>query len=323
VTPSHSGAADAPPPARHTSRPDESGGRALVFAGEEEFLAGAVPFLRSALAAGSVALAVVPPRRVGALERALGTDATAVQFVDAFAWYRHPVRTLAAYDELVRSHAPRRIYALTEPFCRDWPALEAVEWIRYEAIVNAAFDGTGAGALCAYDRHAVPPELIVKARHTHPEIVEGGRLGASPCYTDPRRISAECDRGPLPLPRRFDSMAIDSPDLHRVRCFVTERATRYGLPDGELSGLLVAVTEVATNAVKHGTPPMAVRMWTENGDLICEVADCGLWRPGGLLGFLPPAAGAGFGLWGARMLADLVQVRTTWDGTVVRLRRKL
>jgi anti-sigma regulatory factor (Ser/Thr protein kinase) len=296
-----------------------------MYENETEFLAGTVTFLRAGLAAGSVALAVVSPRWIGALERALGTDAKAVRFVDALAWYQHPVRTLAAYDSLVRSHAPRRICALTEPFCRDRPAQETVEWIRYEAMVNAAFDGTGASALCAYDRRAVAPEVIAKARHTHPEVVEDGGLGSSPGYTDPGRISAECDRGPLPLPRRFDSMRIDSPDLHGVRRFVTEHATRYGLPDEELGGLLVAVTEVATNAVKHGTPPMAVRMWAENGDLICEVADCGLWRPGGLLGFLPPAsaAGVGFGLWGARMLTDLVQVRTTWDGTVVRLRRKL
>jgi anti-sigma regulatory factor (Ser/Thr protein kinase) len=299
--------------------------RALVYASEREFLAGAVPFLRSALAAGSVTLAVVPPRRLAALERALGSDAPAVRFIDAVEWYRHPVRTIAAYDALVRSQAPRRICALSEPFCRDWSAQETVEWIRYEAVVNAAFGGSGASALCAYDLRAVAPEVIAEARRTHPEVVEAGARRPSPRYTDPGRINAECDRGPLPLPRRFDSMPIDSADLHGVRRFVTGHAIRYGLPDGELSGLLVAVTEVATNAVKHGTPPMAVRMWAENGDLICEVADCGLWRPAGLPGFLPPASAAsgGFGLWGARMLTDLVQVRTTWDGTVVRLRRKL
>lgn len=299
--------------------------RALVYSGEGEFLAAAVPFLRSALAAGNTTLAVVPQPRIDALRPALGAEAAAVQFIDADSWYEHPVRTVAAYDALVRGEAPRLVAALTELFCRDRPPLETVEWIRYEAVVNAAFSASGATAFCAYDRHVVAPEVIAEARRTHPAVVEGGTLKSSIGYTDPGRISAECDRETLPLPRRFDSIPIYSGDLYAVRCFVAERAAHYGLSSHRMTNLLVAVTEVAGNAVKHGTPPMAVRMWTADGDLVCEVADCGFWRPAELLGFLPPvtAAGDGFGLWGARMLMDLVQIRARWDGTVVRLRLKL
>jgi anti-sigma regulatory factor (Ser/Thr protein kinase) len=299
--------------------------QALVYEADGEFLDAAVPFLRSAVTAGQVTLAVVAPRWIAILEQMLGAAATGVQFIDAIAWYRHPVRTIAAYDALIRSQAPRRVCALAEPFCRDRSELETVEWIRYEAVVNAAFGDSGGSAMCAYDRHAVPAGVIAAALRTHPEVVDGGPPRPTQGYTDPARVSADCDRVPLPLPRRFDSMPIDSSDLHGVRRFVAERATRYGLPNGELNSLLIAVNEVATNAVKHGTPPMAVRMWAENGDVICEVADCGCWRPSELLGFLPPASAgaAGFGLWGARMLTDLVQVRTTWDGTVVRLRHRL
>jgi hypothetical protein len=44
-----------------------------------------------------------------------------------------------------------------------------------------------------------------------------------------------------------------------------------------------------------------------------------------MLGYAPPASAAsgGFGLWGVRMLADAVEVRAGWDGTVVRLHTRL
>jgi anti-sigma regulatory factor (Ser/Thr protein kinase) len=299
--------------------------RALVYGNDTEYLATAIPFLRAALAAGDVMLAVVPQRRIDTLREELGADSAKVQFVDATTWYEHPIRTIAAYDEFVRGHASRRLSALTEPFCRDRTALEIVEWMRYEAVVNAVFGGSGARALCAYDRNAVPPAVIASARRTHTEMVEGGATRPSRDYTDPGRVSASCDRTPLPRPPCFESMPIESTDLLSVRTFVAEQATRHGLPNGALSGLLVAVTEVATNAVRHGTPPIAVRVWADDGDLVCEVADCGFWHPAELLGFLPPesASAGGFGLWGVRMLTDLVQVRTNWDGTVVRLRSRL
>jgi anti-sigma regulatory factor (Ser/Thr protein kinase) len=299
--------------------------RALVYGSDTEFLTTAVRFLRAGLAAEDVLLAIVPQRRIDTLREELGADSADVQFIEATTWYEHPIRTIAAYDEFLRSLAPRRVSALTEPFCRDRTPLEIVEWTRYEAVVNAVFGGSGASALCAYDRNAVPPDVITDLRRTHTEMIEAGTTRPSRDYIDPGRVSAACDRTPLPTPPRFESMPIESADLHDVRTFVAEQATRHGMSNGALSGLLVAVTEVATNAVRHGTPPMAVRVWADDGDLVCEVADCGFWHPAELVGFLPPesASAGGFGLWGVRMLTDLVQVRTNWDGTVDRLRSRL
>jgi anti-sigma regulatory factor (Ser/Thr protein kinase) len=299
--------------------------RALVYSGEPEFLAVAVPYLRGGLAAGDAVLVAAPVPRLELVRRALGADADQALFVDVAQWYRHPVRTIAAYDGFLRARAPRRVRALAE---LEWAArspLETREWIRYEAIVNAVFDASGASALCAYDRTAAPPGVVAAARRTHPELVEDSRPRPSPGYTEPSRLSAELDRAPLRPPAIFDSIPIESADLREVRGFVAACAARHGLAGAALGGLLVAVTELATNAVKHGVPPMAVRMWAEDGDLICEVADRGYWHPSAMLGYVPPetAAGGGFGLWGVRMLSDIVQVQAGWDGTVVRLRTRL
>ncbi|HEU5159123.1 MAG TPA: anti-sigma factor RsbA family regulatory protein [Streptosporangiaceae bacterium] len=301
--------------------------RALVYSGEREFLAAAVPFLRAGLTADDVVLVAASPPRLDRVRRALGAAAEPVLFLDVAEWYRHPVRTIAAYDQFLRAQAPRRVRALAELDWADRRRREAREWARYEAVVNEVFGTSGARALCAYDRHATAPGMLAEVRRTHRELVEDGRPRSSADYTDPGRLFAEFDREPLPLPPPpvFDSLPIESDDLHEVRAFVAARAARHGLPGRALSALLVAVTELAANAVKHGTPPMAVRLWADGPDLVCEVADCGLWRPDALLGFVPPAAATsgGFGLWGVRMLADAVQVRAGWDGTVVRLRMRL
>jgi anti-sigma regulatory factor (Ser/Thr protein kinase) len=301
--------------------------RALVYSGEGEFLAAAVPFLRAGLTAADVVLVAASPPRLDGVRRALGPAAEPVLFIEAPEWYQHPVRTIAAYEEFLRAQEPRRVRVLAEMGWTRWARLEAREWMRYEAVVNTAFDTTGAHALCAYDRDTASPDLIAEVRRTHRELVEGGRPRPNAAYTDLGRLFAEFDREPLPLPPVFDTIPIESADLHDVRAFVAARAARYSLPGDVLSGLLVAVTELATNAVRHGTPPMAVRLWAGGGDLICEVADCGLWRPrpAATLGFVPPASAAsgGFGLWGVRMLADAVQIRAGWDGTVVRLRMRL
>lgn len=305
--------------------------QALVYSGEREFFGTVVPFLRAGLTGEDVVLVAAASPLLDEVRRALGPAGEPVLFIDAAEWYRHPVRTIAAYADFLRAHEPRRVRALADMSWARWSRLETREWMRYEAVVNAAFGMSRAHALCAYDRNTAAPDLIAEVRRTHRELLEGGRPRRNGDYTDPRRLftelDAELDRAPLPLPPVFDTISIESADLHDVRAFVAARAARHGLPDGALSGLLVAVTELATNAVKHGTPPMAVRLWTEGGDLVCDVADSGLWwpRPAATLGFVPPesAAAGGFGLWGVRMLADGVQIRAGWDGTVVRLHMRL
>jgi anti-sigma regulatory factor (Ser/Thr protein kinase) len=299
--------------------------RALVYSTDDELLAAAVPFLRAGLAADDTVLVAALPRRLDVVRGALGADADPMLFVDVTQWYQHPVRTIAAYDQFLRAQAPRRVRALAELDSAGWSRHEVREWMRYEAIVNTIFGTSEARALCAYNRNIAPPEALAEVRRTHNEMVEGGRPQPNAGYTEPGLVVAEFDREPLRLPPVFDSVPIESADLHDVRGFVAARAARHGLPDDAVNGLLVAVTELATNAVAHGSSPMAVRMWAADGDLICEVADCGFWRPPPMLGFAPPASAmsGGFGLWGVRMLTDVVQIRAGWDGTVVRLRMRL
>jgi anti-sigma regulatory factor (Ser/Thr protein kinase) len=301
--------------------------RALLYGRPEEFLSVTVPFLQAGLETDDAILAVVPAANIEALRDTLGSDAEAMRFVDAAGWYRNPVRTIAAYNDFAEASAPRRVRALAEPVWHGLSAAETVEWQRYESIVNVAFSGLGAQVICLYDKLRLDQDVLSAARRTHPETVDGDGPPNGDDFVQPAAFNIECDRRPLPPPPgTTDVQPIETEDaLCELRTFVAERAERRGMARDPLNNLLVAVTEIATNALRHGTPPIRVRVWTEQTDLVCEVVDQGHWNRNALLGLLPPesAAAGGFGLWAARMLVDLMQVRTGATGTVVRLRSGL
>lgn len=297
--------------------------QALLYGGEDEFLEATVPFLRSGLEDDGAVLAVVAEAHIMALKGTMGRDCTPVTFVPAPAFYDHPVRTIAAYSKIVHQSHPKRVWALAEPVWHGLTQAQANEWKRYEAIVNAAFDTSGAQVICAYDMRCTTDDVLESTSRTHPVLMEGQGPHRSRDYRQPKDFSVNGDREPLPPPAVCpDVLPLNESltCLRTLRAFLTERAGHLGLRRELTSSFLMAVDEVATNAILHGAPPMEARIWPEKRALLCEVADFGHWRPDALIGYLPRETGMGnFGLWGVRLLADSVQVRTGWSGTVVRL----
>ena len=83
---------------------------------------------------------------------------------------------------------------------------------------------------------------------------------------------------------------------------------------------MLGVHEVAANSVRHGPGHGELSLWQRSDRLIAQVRD-----PGGiddpLVGRIEPAVAAltGRGLWLANRLFDLVQIRSTHAGAVVRM----
>ncbi|MFI0351888.1 anti-sigma factor RsbA family regulatory protein [Actinomadura sp. 9N407] len=303
--------------------------RVLPYDGMDDYLAGTLPFLREGVDAGDRVLAVAPLASELLLRGELGPAAAGVDFYDPAAWYAHPARTLAEClghaDEA--AWRGRRLRIMGEPTWTTRSPLEVLEWQRIEALVNVAFAGTGTAILCPYAR-TLPAGVVASARRTHPETLKGLTAMPNPGYMDPWAYSAQCDSAPLPPPPpHAESIPLDRPDLYWLRAYVGDFAARTPLPAEDLQRLLVAVTEVVTNATRHGGPPMALTMWADPEDrsLVCQVTDGGSWTSGGErhgYGLVPPRpAGPGrFGLWAVRLLCSIVQIRTGEQGTTVRLR---
>ena len=87
---------------------------------------------------------------------------------------------------------------------------------------------------------------------------------------------------------------------------------------------MLAANEMATNSVLHGGGSGLARVWGENETLLCEIRDAGR-IDNVMVGRVRPSRDEidGRGVWMANQLCDLVQLRSSETGTVVRLHMRV
>jgi anti-sigma regulatory factor (Ser/Thr protein kinase) len=105
-----------------------------------------------------------------------------------------------------------------------------------------------------------------------------------------------------------------------IRGSIATWAAEAKLGRERVERLVLSVNEVASNSIRYGGGGGTLRSWSESRTLVCEVRDGGhIEQP--LVGRIQPTADqhGGRGLWLVNQLCDLVQIRSTPSGTVVRL----
>jgi anti-sigma regulatory factor (Ser/Thr protein kinase) len=296
---------------------------ALLYAGEDEFVARLDPFVREGLAAGEAVMVAVSDRKIRRLRKALGSVAGGVTFADMDEIGGNPGRIIHAWHEFAGPHlrADRPVRGVGEPISASRSADELVECQRHEDLLNVAFgSGPGWTLVCPYDIVALDPGVIAECRCSHPHVRENGTAAASSQYRGLDAIAAPF-APPLSEPdATADELAFDVSRLADVRRTVAEAGERASLDEDRAQDLVVAVHEVAANSVRHGGGAGVLRTWAGGAGVTCEIRDAGvITEP--LAGRLrpPDAARGGHGMWLANQLCDLVQVRSSEAGTVVRL----
>jgi anti-sigma regulatory factor (Ser/Thr protein kinase) len=294
---------------------------ALLYAGDESFLEGTVPFISEGVAAGEAVLVAVDVRKIDRLRAELDGQAEHVLFADMAEIGKNPAWIIPVWRDFADAHEGRPIRGIGEPIYPERPPAELVECQRHESLLNLAFsDRPAFRLLCPYDTDALPDEVIDEALRSHPIVVDRGAMTDSDRYRGLDAIAAPFD---LPLaapPASALKLAFDLDSLASVRGFVLSRANEAGLGRRRTNDLVLAVNEIATNSVLHGGGQGVARVWSEDGVLICEVEDGGyIDQP--LLGRERPTPEkpGGRGLWIANRLCDLVQLRTFEHGSTVRL----
>jgi anti-sigma regulatory factor (Ser/Thr protein kinase) len=113
-------------------------------------------------------------------------------------------------------------------------------------------------------------------------------------------------------------------DLSRVRALVLDRARAAGLSEGRANDLVLAVSEVAANTLRHTRSPGTLTMWHDLDEVVAEIHDEGVITDP-LAGHRRPApdASGGHGLWLVRQVCDLVELTSDCNGTTVRMRMAL
>jgi anti-sigma regulatory factor (Ser/Thr protein kinase) len=291
---------------------------ALFYQGPWEYLSETVPFIREGLAADEPVAVAVPGPRLELLREALGDLATGVRMLDMSVAGRNPGRIIAeVLRAAVDAHPDKHVRVIGEPI---WPGRSDLEYpacAQHEALINLAFAGRSATILCPYDIAGLDPTVIADAVATHPTLIQSGASWPSPGYA-PERVVAEHNRT-LPEPADATVVPFDATRLRRVRRSSAEYAERAGLGAERVDDVLLAVGEMAANSLRHGGGAGVLRLWSDAGHVVCEVADAGVIVDP-LVGRHPASPGqlSGRGLLMVNHLADLVRMHTTADGTVVR-----
>jgi anti-sigma regulatory factor (Ser/Thr protein kinase) len=296
---------------------------AMLYAGDDGFVAATLPFIRAAVADREPILVVVGTPKIDRLRAELGDDAAHVLFEDMAGVGTNPARIIPVWRAFVEGHAApgRRMRGIGEPVWAGRTAAELVECQRHECLLNLAFaNAMDFWLACPYDVAALDPDVVEHVRDSHPVLVQDGAARASDACLDHAAVAAPFTE-PLPEPAAGASeIPFDGDALFGLRALVVAHATSAGLDELRAGDLVLAVHELATNSVRHGGGHGVLRMWHDDDAVICEVRDAGR--------IVHPMAGrerpesdqlGGHGLWLINQLCDLVQIRSFATGGVVRL----
>jgi anti-sigma regulatory factor (Ser/Thr protein kinase) len=292
---------------------------ALFYSDLDEYLAGTRAFIEAGLDRGERVLVSVPGAKLEPMRATLNGGAEQVEFWNMNELGRNPGRIIPAVRDWFERGQGRRGRFIGEPIWPGRSTTEIVEATRHEALINLAFAGVPATILCPYDTGRLERSVLSDAERTHPLLLRCGSECVSAKYTDPL-VLWRAREWPLPAPMHTPTRYPISPKLAELRDLTAGRLREAGLDEARVQDVVLAVDEAATNALVHGGGEPGLRIWREDGRLVCEVADYGTLREP-LAGRLrpPPDAPRGRGVWLMNQLCDLVELRPTDDGTVVRL----
>ena len=301
---------------------DEFVHQALIYSSRREFLDFAVPFVEDAARSGEPALVAVEEPNLEGMRAALGAPRPELTLVSVERWYETSARTREKFGRWVAQHTDgghkhrrringRRVRVIAEPPWAVGHEARVRDWARHESVMNVAFAEHPVTFVCTYDTRALPPEIVRHARSTHPELVDAGGSERNKHYEDPvefcRRLNTSVRR---PAGDPEAELTFGLADLPAMRRTIRSLAIEAGLPHERADELVLAVHEIATNAVVHGRSPASLRVWRADREIVFEVSDGGEGIKDALAGQLTPAAAGpgGRGLWLARLLADAVEI---------------
>jgi anti-sigma regulatory factor (Ser/Thr protein kinase) len=284
-----------------TSGTTELRHEALVYDGLDDYVTTAVGFLRDGLARGEGAVVAHTRAGIAVVREALGDDAAEVTFVDVGAAYTRPARTLAAYhavyaDQLARTPTLRAVADVQfGPDPGEWDL-----WTAYESAFNASFAHLPAWVLCTYDGARLPDDIRDAVWRTHPSVTTGQGSRPSDHYEEPRELLRRVAPSPAPV-ERLRSIGFGR-DAEEFRERLAGELAVAGVPERRSLDALLAATEVAANAVRHGDGVRDVLVGRAGRRFACRVVDAGPGFDDPAAGYRAPRDGSGSGLWIARQL---------------------
>ncbi|MEU7871888.1 sensor histidine kinase [Dactylosporangium sp. NPDC049140] len=295
---------------------------AAFYGSDEEFLAVVLPFLREGVAAGEPTVSIFGERNQRLLRAALG-EGSGVRFIDGGPHYLRPASAIRSHREMLAGYVAGGAAQIRIAGDVPHPGVGVPWewWARYEAAANEVYDEFPMYGLCPYDTRTAPPEVLEDVRRTHTHVVTAdGDRRPSPLYVRPRDFLATAVAPwTLPLQAAPPALELADPSPAQGRHAVGVLQLIAGLGDEERQGLELSVTEVVTNATRHGASPVRLRGWAEPGRIVVAVTDAGPGPADPAAGLMPAGGPGGLGLWLTHQLCAYVSLHHGPDGFTIRL----
>lgn len=300
---------------------------ALFYDTDAELVATAAPFLREALDAGERAVIACAEPSAALLTEAVGDDPR-VSLLPYGEIFRRTPGAIAYYQGMMERElaaGTTRVRLIGEVDFGTGPA-QWREWSRFEAACNQALASYPLWSVCLYDRRRLSDEVLSSGSLTHPFLHRDGVHEENADYQEPDAyLRASVELGPDPIEATGQKLRIDNAtDVASLRRILTVALNgECDLPRMTLDGFVVSVSEVVTNALKYGRPPVSVRLFTTRNRALCVVTDRGTGFDQPFAGYVKPAdiesGEGGLGLWLTRQLCDQVDIALVPEGFTVRL----
>lgn len=297
---------------------------AALYSSEDEFLAVVVPLLRGGAEAGEPTVATFRENKAKLIRAALG-DTAHIWWLDADTHYTRPASAIRAYRDLLVERVAtgtRQIRVAGEIPHRgtgrtwDW-------WMRYEAALNHVFNDFPLWITCTYDTRTTPVDVLDDVARTHPHLVTADSRHVDNPRFDGTRSSLDRNQvfGTDPLETGPPVIDMVEPTPAEARHAIQAASSTGRLNHLDVTDLIITVNEALTNAIRHGRPPVRVRVWSDPDRMVATVTDRGHGPTDPFAGLLPPPndTADGTGLWLIHQLCSNVTLGTDDHGFSIRL----
>jgi anti-sigma regulatory factor (Ser/Thr protein kinase) len=307
-----------------TTRPVRFDHRAATYADAERLLAIALPLLRAGLDEGRPTVLLASAATERAVRAELDQRPGLVSFPPPDDEVRGSGQSAVAWlAEQLRGLTDRRGPAVAVVERAGSSGVASWAWGEAEAAANLALADLPVAMTCLFPA-ALGDAARTAVEWNHPRLLDAeGRPRHNPAARSPNEVLAAVPAPPpLPLGLPDRELSFTPWQLTEVRGAVVAAAEAMDMNPDRTQDFVLAVNEVAGNAVEHGRGTGILRVWSTERMLICEVHDTGR-LPAPLVGLRAPhpASPRGRGLWIARQLCDLLHVWSDLRGTHVRLQR--
>lgn len=294
--------------------------QAAFYSSDDELLELVVPFLEEGIRAGEPGVVAFGDRNAELARAALG-DRPELTFLPGADHYSRPATTIRAYTELFAglvAAGARQVRAVGD-VPHPGTGFGWHGWCRYEAAVNLAFADHPVWGLCPYDARLAPDEVLEDVWRTHPYVAAGTAVRANDRYEDPARFLVDLEVPPAEPWPSVHAVLLD-PTPADARAAVRPAGERVGFGPMDHERLDLTVSELVTNALRHGEPPALVEARAVGDGVEVAVTDRGRGPDDGFAGLLGPDVGraGGYGLWIVHQICDDVVLAPNAEGFTAR-----